>query len=120
MKTWPLFVSIVIILAIVCSPALAISKADLISQYKGQSAPTIPTWTPTPIPTKPTPTPTPPTLDISPIIPASYPHIPASYYEWSKFPPEPTPRVISDEEWEEAMAKFYEYMAKHDAIRVLA
>jgi hypothetical protein len=55
MKTWHLFVSIIVILTLVCSPALAISKADLISQYKGQSAPTIPTVVPT---TTPTTTPT--------------------------------------------------------------
>jgi hypothetical protein len=53
MKNWPLFVSIVVILALVCSPVLAISKADLISQYKGQSSPAMliptPAVTPTPI-----------------------------------------------------------------------
>jgi hypothetical protein len=72
MKTWPLIISIVIILAIVYSPALAISKADLIASYKGQSAPTVtpPSWLPilnvTPDdrsqwwrPTKPMPTTTP-------------------------------------------------------------
>jgi hypothetical protein len=32
MKPWPVVISIVVILALVCSPALAISKADLISQ----------------------------------------------------------------------------------------
>lgn len=100
----------IVVITLVCFPALANSKADLISQYKGQSSPTIPT----PIPTST------PTLDMYHVGVWIYPHIPASYYEWSKFPPEPTPRIISDEEWEEAMAKFYEYMAKHDAIRVLA
>jgi hypothetical protein len=34
MKTWPLIISIVVILTIVSSPALAISKSDLISQYR--------------------------------------------------------------------------------------
>jgi hypothetical protein len=48
MKTWPLIISIVIILAIVCSPALAISKSDLIAQYMGQSPPAILTPVPTP------------------------------------------------------------------------
>jgi hypothetical protein len=46
-----LVIGIVVILAIVCSPALAISKSDLISQYKGQSSPTIPTVVPTTTPT---------------------------------------------------------------------
>jgi hypothetical protein len=55
MKTWHLFVSIVVILALVCSPGLAISKADLISQYKGQSSPTIRTPIPTPTPAPLTP-----------------------------------------------------------------
>jgi hypothetical protein len=41
MKNIRLVIGIVIILALVCSPALAISKADLISQYMGQSSPTI-------------------------------------------------------------------------------
>ena len=53
MKTWHLFVSIVVILAIVCSPALAISKSELISQYKTGNfpGPTTPTPIPTVIPT---------------------------------------------------------------------
>jgi hypothetical protein len=34
MKTWPLFVSIVVILALVCSPVLAISKSDVILKYR--------------------------------------------------------------------------------------
>lgn len=49
MKNLRLVIGIVVILAIVCSPALAISKADLISYYKGSTAPTI--LTPTPAPT---------------------------------------------------------------------
>jgi hypothetical protein len=62
MKKLYLVISIVVILAIVCSPAIAISKSDLIASYKGQSSPTILT----PIPTStPTPTVTPPTLDIN-------------------------------------------------------
>jgi hypothetical protein len=55
MKAWPLIIGIVVILALVCSPALAISKSDLMAQYKGQSASTIPTVIPT---TTPTTTPT--------------------------------------------------------------
>jgi hypothetical protein len=62
MKNLGLVIGIVMILALVCSPALAISKADLISQYKGQSSPTIPT----PILTStPTPTSTPTTITTS-------------------------------------------------------
>jgi hypothetical protein len=34
MKTWHLFVSIVVILTLVCSPVLAISKADLLASYE--------------------------------------------------------------------------------------
>jgi hypothetical protein len=60
MKTWPLIISIVVILAIVCSPALAISKSDLIASYTGGHSPTIPTVVPTTTPTTtPTLTPTP-------------------------------------------------------------
>jgi len=60
MKTWALIISIIVILALVCSPALATSKSDLMSFYKGQSAPNIPTpsvtpsipsWVVTPSPT---------------------------------------------------------------------
>ena len=54
MKPWPLLIGIVVILAIVCSPGLAvISKSDLISQYKAGylPGPTNPTLMPTPIPT---------------------------------------------------------------------
>jgi hypothetical protein len=62
MKPWPLFIGILFILAMVCSPGLAvISKSDLISQYKaGQYwEPVTPTPSPTVIPTtEPTPTPT--------------------------------------------------------------
>jgi hypothetical protein len=57
MKNLRLVFSIVVILALVCSPVLAISKADLISQYKGQSSPAIPIPTPTQTPIV-TPTPT--------------------------------------------------------------
>jgi hypothetical protein len=65
--------------------------------------PTIPTIIPSP-----TPTPAPLTPDIYPQMPASYPYIPASYYEWSKLPApaEPTPRVISDEEWKEITDRY--------------
>jgi hypothetical protein len=50
MKTWALIISIIVILAIFCSPALAISKSDLISQYKTGQFPetTHQTSTPTP------------------------------------------------------------------------
>jgi len=51
MKTCLLFISIVVILALVSSPAVAISKSDLIASYKGQSSPTIPTPIPTSTPT---------------------------------------------------------------------
>jgi hypothetical protein len=62
MKTLSLISVIIVILALVCSPVLAISKTDLISQYKGQSSPTIlpPIPTPSHIPSwyiTPTPTP---------------------------------------------------------------
>jgi hypothetical protein len=46
MKPWPLLIGIIVILAFMSSPALAISKSDLISFYKGQSVPTTPTPTP--------------------------------------------------------------------------
>jgi hypothetical protein len=51
MKKLYLVIGIVVILALVCSPALAISKSDLISYYKGQSAPAMPIPTPTATPT---------------------------------------------------------------------
>ena len=53
MKTGPLLIIVIVIFAIVCSPALAISKSDLISQYKTGyfPGPTFPTPTPTTIPT---------------------------------------------------------------------
>jgi hypothetical protein len=41
MKIWHLFISIVVIIAIVCSPALAISKADLIASYHTPPRPSI-------------------------------------------------------------------------------
>lgn len=56
MKTWGIIIGIILILALVCSPVLAISKSDLISYYKGQSVPAMPiptpTMTPTPAPTQ--------------------------------------------------------------------
>jgi hypothetical protein len=128
MKKLYYVISIVVILALVCSPVLAVSKADLISQYKGQSSPTIltpiPTPTPAPTPYIPSypyipesydewskfPAPPEPTPNVfgGTHTPSSYPYIPASYYEWSKFPapPEPTPRVISDEEWKEITDRY--------------
>jgi hypothetical protein len=64
MRKLYLVIGFVVILAIVCSPALAISKSDLISQYKGQSSPTIPIVVPTT-----TPTTTPTTItDVDPTI----------------------------------------------------
>jgi len=60
MKTWPLFIIVILIFALVCSPVLAISKSELISQYKTGylPGPTPPTPMPTTIPTTgPTPTP---------------------------------------------------------------
>jgi hypothetical protein len=45
MKKWPVIIGIVIILTLVCSPAFAISKSDLIVSYTGQSIPTKPTPT---------------------------------------------------------------------------
>jgi hypothetical protein len=40
MKTWVLFIGIIVFLAVLGTPALAISKSDLIASYKGQSIPT--------------------------------------------------------------------------------
>ena len=36
MKTWSLIIGIIVILAMLCSPGLAISKSDLISYYRAQ------------------------------------------------------------------------------------
>jgi hypothetical protein len=47
MKNFRLIIIIVTILTLVCIPALAISKSDLISQYKSQSVPATPNPTPT-------------------------------------------------------------------------
>jgi len=55
MKTWPLIIGIIVILVVVGSPALAISKSDLISYYKGQSVPMTPTPTSTPTSFPPSP-----------------------------------------------------------------
>jgi hypothetical protein len=60
MKTWPLLMGITVILAIFCSPSLAISKSDLISQYKtGDFLTPVPTQTPRGmvVPVEPSPTP---------------------------------------------------------------
>ncbi len=74
MKPWPLLIGIVVILAMFCTPAIAISKSDLISQYKagGSSGSTPPTSTPTPhIPSwYITPTPAP---GFGPILPSPTP-----------------------------------------------
>ena len=51
MKAWGVTIGIILILALVCSPVLAISKSDLISYYKGQSIPAMPIPTPTGSPT---------------------------------------------------------------------
>jgi hypothetical protein len=48
MKHWTLIASFFIILAILCSPVLAISKNDLISFYRDQSVPLTPAPTPAP------------------------------------------------------------------------
>jgi len=56
MKSRSLIIGIIVILALLCSPVLAISKSDLISYYKGQSVPAMPiptpSVTPTPVPTQ--------------------------------------------------------------------
>jgi hypothetical protein len=63
MKLWGIGICILLVLAIVCPPALAINKSDLISFYKGQSVPATLAPTPTPTPQTPSwvvaPTPTP-------------------------------------------------------------
>ena len=46
MKIRPFLIGIIVILTLVCSPALAIGKSDLIASYKGQSIPIKPTPTP--------------------------------------------------------------------------
>jgi hypothetical protein len=51
MKIWPLFIGIIVIFAISCSPVLAVSKSDVISYYKGKSGPAMPIPTPTSLPT---------------------------------------------------------------------
>jgi hypothetical protein len=48
MKAWPILIAIIVILAVICSPVVAISRSDLISQYKGQSVPARPTPAPPP------------------------------------------------------------------------
>lgn len=48
MKTWGIIIGSILILALVCSPVLAISKSDLISQYKEQFVLVRPTVTSTP------------------------------------------------------------------------
>jgi hypothetical protein len=42
MRALPVIIGIVVILTLVCSPALAIGKSDLIASHKGQSIPTKP------------------------------------------------------------------------------
>ncbi len=64
MKKLYLVIGIIVILTLFCSPVVAISKSDLIAQYKGQSAPTIPTVVPT---TTPTTTPT-TIIDVDPTL----------------------------------------------------
>ena len=46
MKTWGNGISIILILALFCSPVLGISKSEMISSYKGQSIPTPPSQLP--------------------------------------------------------------------------
>jgi hypothetical protein len=48
MKKLYLVIGIVVILALVCSPVLAMSKSDLIASYKGSTTPTITTQIVTP------------------------------------------------------------------------
>jgi hypothetical protein len=38
MKTWPRLIGVIVILALLCSPVLAISQSDLISQLRSQGA----------------------------------------------------------------------------------
>jgi len=73
MKILRLVIGIVVILAIVCSPALAISISDLFAQYQGHSVPT------TPIPTD---TPTFGAHELYPPVAART--LLPSYYKWSK------------------------------------
>jgi hypothetical protein len=89
-------IGIILILALVCSPALAISKSDLIAYYKGQSIPTIPTTpkptltptvTPTPaspIPSGVFPLPLPWKKDIPSVIPTPVPTTTPSYPGYGK------------------------------------
>jgi len=62
MKLWTLLLGIIVIFAIVCSPVLAISKSELISQYKTGYSQELPLPSPTPAPQIPSwiviPTPT--------------------------------------------------------------
>lgn len=48
MKNVCLVTGVLVLLVVVCSPSLAISKNDLISYYRGQSSPSMPIPTPTP------------------------------------------------------------------------
>jgi hypothetical protein len=135
MKNLRLVIGIVVILAIVCSPALAISMSDLIAQRQGQYIPPIPIVFPedpmnsmsfVDIPCNcfdcnlferyrapmPTPTLSPLTLDIYVDDPFPATLIP-SYYEYSRFPaPKPCiygpPPGMSGEEYWEMTARAHE------------
>ena len=106
MKPWPLFIGIIVILTIFCSPGLAISKSDLLFQYAHGYLPT-PTPVPTPfphydpgiydpgtsyLPDLPHPTPTPtviptpvptqaPPIWASPVVPDSYSQSKSSFLD---------------------------------------
>ena len=86
MKIWGIVLCSIVLFAMFCSPGLAISKGDLLSQYKTGYFPT-----PTPIPTTdefdnqasgPTPA---PSKWFSPIVPDSYIKTKGSYFD-SLFP----------------------------------
>ncbi len=101
MKTWPLVIGLIVVLAVVCSPALAISKSDLLFQYAHGYLPT-PTPIPTPFPhydpgtsywpilpildptptVSPTPVPTQaPPIWSSPVVPDSYSQSKSSFLD---------------------------------------
>jgi hypothetical protein len=92
MKAWALLIGIIFIYALVCSPVLAISKSDLISQYKTGEC-----WKPPPLqPAEfrmPSPTPTPRVQ--SPEIPSWF--APSLPWKNDSFPQPPTDWKIFDD-----------------------
>ena len=112
MRNLRLVIGIVVILAVVCSPALAINTADFRATDWRQSHSSFPEpkighpydWRSTPLP------------EMKSKLPTIVVPTPT---------PEPEPYPIHDEEWVERMtkayveglAKFYEDAAKHGAIR---